>query len=63
MTLATKKVDSIFEEPLNLTVLTEKSCVSLNSVQGIAVSDLFHMFTQSIKFSMHSTTRIKCTAV
>ena len=55
MALATKKVDFIFEEPLNLTVLTEQSCVSLSSVQGIAVSDLFHMVTQSIKFSMHST--------
>ena len=63
MPLPTKKVDSIFEETLNLTVLTEKSCVPLNSVQGIAVSDLFHMFTQSIKFSIHSTTRITSTTV
>ena len=30
--------------------LTGKTCVSLNSVQELAASDLFHMFTQSIKF-------------
>ena len=37
-----------------LTVLTEKSCVLLNSIQYkngcLAASDLFHMFIQSLKF-------------
>ena len=51
------------EKPLGcLTILTEKNCVLLNSTY-LAGSDLFHMFSKSIKFDTFNYRALKSTEV
>ena len=53
--ISERKLDDSFLHP-NLTILSGKNCVLLNSVKNgcLAASELFYLFTQSVKaFTFH----------